>query len=387
MHLKRALVATALVAAAGSAHATSSYKSQFTSTYGIAGTRLDTCNTCHPGGNTGSFTAYANDFRNNNHSFTAIESRDSDGDGFNNITEIRALTFPGDANDKPATAATCTSFTYSAWGACQPNGTQTRTVTASSPSGCTGGSPVITQSCTYTAPTCSSFTYSAWGACQPTNTQTRTVTASSPSGCQGGSPVLSQSCTYVPPPSTVTCPDADNDGFAVCDGVCQPAEGKTCGDCNDSDAAVNPGVVEGPYSSAVCSDGIDNNCNSIVDARESSCVAPPSTTGDWDLGAFRATGTATVGSRMYLTVAVTGTSGSATLTVYGTQNGNRIPVATRTISSAGTLYFTYTPAASGTITWMAEITDADPDTDRATASTWVFRSSSSDGSDSEEHDD
>jgi type II secretory pathway pseudopilin PulG len=45
-------------------------------------------------------------------------------------------------------APTCTSWTYSAWGDCQADNTQTRTILTSSPSGCTGGSPVITQSCT-----------------------------------------------------------------------------------------------------------------------------------------------------------------------------------------------------------------------------------------------
>ena len=99
----------------------------------------------------------------------------------------------------PVTA--CTSFSYSAWGACQPGNTQSRTVSSSSPSGCTGGSPVTTQACTYVPPvtTCTSFSYSAWGACQPDNTQTRTVTSSSPSGCTGGSPVTTQACTYVAP--------------------------------------------------------------------------------------------------------------------------------------------------------------------------------------------
>jgi len=96
-------------------------------------------------------------------------------------------------------APTCTSFTYSAWGTCQPNNTQTRTVLTSSPAGCTGGSPVTTQACVYTAPTCTSFTYSAWGACQPNNTQTRTVLTSSPAGCTGGSPVTTQACVYTPP--------------------------------------------------------------------------------------------------------------------------------------------------------------------------------------------
>jgi hypothetical protein len=50
------------------------------------------------------------------------------------------------------TPVTCTSFTYSAWSECSSSGTQTRTVASSSPSGCTGGSPVLSQACTYTAP-------------------------------------------------------------------------------------------------------------------------------------------------------------------------------------------------------------------------------------------
>jgi len=43
-------------------------------------------------------------------------------------------------------------------------------------------------------PTCTFFTYSAWSVCQPDNTQTRTVISSSPAGCTGGNPILSQSC-------------------------------------------------------------------------------------------------------------------------------------------------------------------------------------------------
>jgi len=45
----------------------------------------------------------------------------------------------------------CTSFTYSAWtpAVCPPNGIQTRTVISSQPPGCTGGNPVLSQSCTY----------------------------------------------------------------------------------------------------------------------------------------------------------------------------------------------------------------------------------------------
>jgi hypothetical protein len=96
---------------------------------------------------------------------------------------------------------TCSSFTYSDWGACQPDGTQTRTVLTSSPEGCTGGSPVLSQACTYTPPAveCTSFTYSDWSACQPDGTQTRTVLTSSPDGCTGGTPIVQQACTYTPP--------------------------------------------------------------------------------------------------------------------------------------------------------------------------------------------
>ena len=99
---------------------------------------------------------------------------------------------------------TCTSFTYSAWGTCQPDSTQTRTISTSVPSGCTGGSPALTQSCTYVPPTCTSFTYSAWGTCQPDSTQSRTISISSPVGCAGGSPILTQSCTYVGGSTTCT---------------------------------------------------------------------------------------------------------------------------------------------------------------------------------------
>jgi mono/diheme cytochrome c family protein len=116
----------------------------------------------------------------------------------------------------PPPPATCSSFTYSAWGACQSNNTQTRTVLTSSPAGCTGGTPVLSQACTYVPPvtTCSSFTYSAWGACQSNNTQTRTVLTSSPTGCTGGTPVLSQACTYVPP--VTTCSSFTYSAWGAC---------------------------------------------------------------------------------------------------------------------------------------------------------------------------
>lgn len=89
----------------------------------------------------------------------------------------------------------CTDFTYSSWENCQPDGTQTRTIISSSPSGCEGGSPVLIQSCVYTASICRKFTYSSWSECDlSTNTQTRTIISSSPAGCTGGKPVVQQVC-------------------------------------------------------------------------------------------------------------------------------------------------------------------------------------------------
>lgn len=46
----------------------------------------------------------------------------------------------------PPPPSACT-YTYSAWGACQANGTQTRTVLSATPAGC-NGTPVLTQACT-----------------------------------------------------------------------------------------------------------------------------------------------------------------------------------------------------------------------------------------------
>ncbi len=50
------------------------------------------------------------------------------------------------------TVSACNFFSYSDWSSCQTDGTKTRTVLYSYPSGCTGGSPVLSQTCTYVVP-------------------------------------------------------------------------------------------------------------------------------------------------------------------------------------------------------------------------------------------
>lgn len=91
--------------------------------------------------------------------------------------------------------AVCTDFTYSEWGACQPDGMQTRTLVSSLPASCKGGNPVLTQSCGQERDQiCAQFQYSEWGPCDVNNTQSRTVVSAVPLGCTGGNPVLTQSC-------------------------------------------------------------------------------------------------------------------------------------------------------------------------------------------------
>ncbi len=113
-----------LMASAGTVHAKSTYLSAFNTAYGTSGTALNTCSLCHPGGDTKSFNPYATAFGNAGHSFTSIESQDSDGDGFANKAEIDARTFPGDAASKPASTPPPT-----------PADTTPPTVSSTSPTG------------------------------------------------------------------------------------------------------------------------------------------------------------------------------------------------------------------------------------------------------------
>jgi hypothetical protein len=101
-----------------------------------AGSKLDQCNACHTGGSyvsggktttlgscqwchykygydksgdiAATLNAYGRDYKTNGRSPAAlksIENADSDGDGYANIQEIAALTFPGNASDYPGLVA------------------------------------------------------------------------------------------------------------------------------------------------------------------------------------------------------------------------------------------------------------------------------------------
>lgn len=119
-----------------------------------------------------------------------------------------------DGTDTFSQPPTCTSWTYSGWSACQSNGIQNRTIISSSPNGCSGGNPILTQSCTYVAPTCISWVYSGWSSCSSSGQQTRSIISSSPSSCAGGNPALTQSCTYTPP--IIPCTFFEYSNWSAC---------------------------------------------------------------------------------------------------------------------------------------------------------------------------
>ncbi len=60
-------------------------------------------------------------------------------------------------------------------------------------------------------------------------------------------------------PVSALCSDLDGDGFSFEGGFCGPA------DCDDGDAAINPGAAE------ACSDGFDNDCDGLADGADTEC--------------------------------------------------------------------------------------------------------------------
>jgi hypothetical protein len=101
----------------GFAYGLSTYLSQFKTTYPAAAMTIGaSCTLCHTGSpSITNINPYAQAFANAGHNFATIEPLDSDGDGFTNIQEINAGTYPGDATSKPATAVDASPPTVTAF--------------------------------------------------------------------------------------------------------------------------------------------------------------------------------------------------------------------------------------------------------------------------------
>ncbi|WP_048159335.1 hypothetical protein [Methanosarcina sp. WWM596] len=80
------------------ASAKPNFLTSFNQHYETAGTRLDSCPTCHNGE---AVNPYGRAYLGSGRNFAAIENLDSDGDRFTNLVEIKALNFPGNPDDHP----------------------------------------------------------------------------------------------------------------------------------------------------------------------------------------------------------------------------------------------------------------------------------------------
>jgi hypothetical protein len=200
----------------------------------LDGTKFDTfrCLMCHVEDRAGDRNDYGLDYEaeyNTTDMITAainIEQIDSDGDGYTNIEEINAATWPGFADDYPGSTM-CTDNDGDGY----------------SIEGGTCGQV----DCNDNDPSIPVFESPAYGVCND----------GKDNDCDGTIDCLDNSCAS--DPECLTCTDNDTDGYSV--------EGGGCGavDCNDTNLAVSPGAVE------LCTGGVDDDCDGLVDCSDADC--------------------------------------------------------------------------------------------------------------------
>jgi len=126
-----ALVLLLIITAPGMALAKSGYLTSFKSTYpAAAASRIDNCQLCHTTNSGGSRNGYGTAYAGANHQFAPIESSDSDSDGYSNIEEINALSYPGNATDHPSASGSAALSGIAVQGPASLAGGATATYTA-----------------------------------------------------------------------------------------------------------------------------------------------------------------------------------------------------------------------------------------------------------------
>jgi len=193
----------------------------------IVNTGLNSCDLCHTS-NIPNLNPYGQAYKDNGRNSAAlgaIESLDSDGDGFTNLQEIMALTFPGNPSSFPKTNTSTPTATVrpTATSTRLPSPTATSVATATpGPSPTPGSEPTATPRCDAKG-TAGSVCIEPTGTRVPGPTATSVATAT-----PGPSPTPG-----IEPTATPRC---DNEGTAG--SVCiQPTGTPRCGengrDCNE----------------------------------------------------------------------------------------------------------------------------------------------------------
>jgi hypothetical protein len=258
----------------------------------LEGTKFETfrCLWCHVEDSAGPRNSYGLDYEAEylaSDVITAainIEQIDSDGDGYTNIEEINAATWPGFADDTPS-GSNCTDNDLDGYAVegdmCGPVDCNDN-----DPNSFPGAIEVCGDGIDNN---CDGYSDGTDPAVSPdmccddvdndgaTGTDQLHCTQFSPLDCNDNDPAISpfaieacgdgidNNCDSLTdeqdPACTSPCTDADIDGFYF--------EGIVCGseaDCNDNDYNINP------LASEICDDSEDNNCDGFVDCQDSSCV-------------------------------------------------------------------------------------------------------------------
>ena len=71
------------------------------------------------------------------------------------------------------------------------------------------------------------------------------------------------------PSDVIYCEDMDADGYGVRPALLCPYF--LIVDCDDRNPAVHPGVIEASYGDPICDDGLDNDCDELIDLEDNQC--------------------------------------------------------------------------------------------------------------------